>query len=204
MLDSMHQLTLDPGAKQYTSVVVACSISHAWEAVPRLLEDMQHRSFHQDRICRNAVMVAQARTTQWQSVFSDFEDMLQSKRSKPKPERDTWNTILNTCIKSGEWQRAMELWFDMQRSQVTPSWSTYTALLRVAEANECWGWSRELLDTLDKLGAPRTVQMYLAALNACKRGSRWDLALQFLREMRSEALSPAPKTYARIAESCEL
>lgn len=54
-------------------------------------------------------------------------------------------------------------------------------LLLVAERGERWDWSRQLLDTLFKLSAPSTVTMFNAAINAARRGKRWQLAQSLLR-----------------------
>eukprot|EP00913_Durusdinium_trenchii_P003122 g2885.t1 len=94
--------------------------------------------------------------------------------------------------------------------KITPDFDAYDMLLLVAERSERWDWSRQLLDcpnwpqdTLFKLNAPYTVTMFNAALNAARRGKRWELAQSLIRDMSDELLLPTIVSYSFAVDACE-
>ncbi|CAJ1381619.1 unnamed protein product [Effrenium voratum] len=135
-------------------------------------------------------------------------DLRDSEEARIGP--DYWGRALSMAfgkhwaqVQADNWSKALAYWTDMRKAKLTPGFDAYDMLLLVAERSERWDWSRQLLDTLFKLDAPRTVTMFNAALNAARRGKRWELAQSLLREMSQELLLPTIVSYSFAVAACE-
>lgn len=200
-LSEMRYQNLKPGVRHYTSAISACSRGREWRAVLQLMADMNDDDVQRDVQVYNIAMFALMRGGAWQLALELFTGL--KKSVVLKPNAATYNTVINSCKTEGNWARALELWFEMSRERITPDLDTYIGLLRVSEECQRWGWSRQLLDTLYNLDAPRNVDMYNAAINACRRSKSWQLGLQLLKEMRNDKLAPTTRTFADVVELCE-
>lgn len=166
LLAEMLGCQIVPSFSEYTSVITVCHRGRQWRPVLHLLADMLERRIQRNVQLYNAVIFALSRGHVWWLAWKMFASMRLSGQTTPNVV--TYNVMINTCVDAGNWCQALEFWFDMKQRQLTPDWDTYTALLRVSEKCERWEWTRQLMDTLDKFNAPKNVEMYTAAINACR------------------------------------
>ncbi|CAJ1335984.1 unnamed protein product, partial [Effrenium voratum] len=204
MLQQMEERSLGPDRLSYREAMRTCNRGlYSYEAAIRLFRDLGAKNLDPGVEEYNELILALITGNRWLEAFNTFAEM---RRGEPSPNMQSYCLVLYACADSEEadnWSKALAYWTDMRKAKLTPGFDAYDMLLLVAERSERWDWSRQLLDTLFKLDAPRTVTMFNAALNAARRGKRWELAQSLLREMSQELLLPTIVSYSFAVAACE-
>jgi len=205
LLHYMTERSMSVGEHEYVAAMKVCaSCRQAWQSALVLLKDMRAADFEMGEKVYRAAIQAMTNSGHWSIALDLFRKGKQISWSlESAPSASLYNAAIQACRAERNWFRALSIWFEMQQDRVTPTVDTYSSLLDVSEHCERWEWSRQLMDTLENLNAPRRTATYNAALNACLRSQRWALALELLWEMRYDGIPENAQTYAVVMETCE-
>ena len=95
--------------------------------------------------------------------------------------------MISTCAKSGQWEKALEL-FDEMKQGLEPDVITYSALI-VACATQ-WNKVLELFDEMKGRDLKPNIVTYGALISACGKNDQWQKALEFFTELKDRGLEP--------------
>ena len=91
-----------------------------------------------------------------------------------QPDVITWNAAISACEKGAQWERALELFEEMQRRGLQPI--TWSAVQR--SGNERWSCSRRCSRRVE----PDFITW--STISACEKGAQWERALELFEEMQ--------------------
>mmetsp|Transcript_47972 Transcript_47972/g.95447 ORF Transcript_47972/g.95447 Transcript_47972/m.95447 type:complete len:545 (-) Transcript_47972:186-1820(-) len=202
LLHHMTERSMSVGEREHVAALNVCArTGQAWRSALALLKVMKGAALEMSQPAYTAAIQAMVKSSRWTVALDLFHEGKKMFRSASK--ESLYGAALRACRAERNWFRALQLSFEMQQDSVTPTVDTYIRLLDVSEECERWEWSRQLMDTLENLNAPRKTSTYNAALNACLRSQQWTLALELLWEMRYDGVPENAKTYAIAMETCE-
>jgi len=218
ILAEMRAIKLTPSSSEYARAIYACRdplLFGGWRCVLQHLADMQKLKVDKDvRVCAAAVyalaLPASSKTTDqtlkrrrrklWGIALDLFK---QGQALEVDLHPALYRGVFEVCGSVKDWEMALEVFSKMRQkgADVTPD--LCCELLYVSEACERWAWSRDLLDMITKIGGSRNSIVFTAALNACRRSGRWDIALQLYQESREDNVVLRSKGYMYLMEALE-
>lgn len=130
-------------------------IDAALELFHSMREPMQGGSNPcKDLISYNTIIGALAKAGRAEDAFSMFDRM---KRSNLKPDKYTYTSLINACVKEGDMQ---ELLFDMKEQGVHPDVVTYNAMIRSLCDRYQWFEAKKLVTEMESRGIPPDSMTY--------------------------------------------
>jgi pentatricopeptide repeat protein len=89
----------------------------------------------------------------------------------------TFNSVLHTCVHSGQWRSALVLLAHMHSVGVPATVVTYTTVIAACSNSGRWQEALQLLVEMREQGVQANVATYCAAVRACGAGQQWRAAL---------------------------
>ena len=91
----------------------------------------------------------------------------------------TFNAVLSTCQKSGQWQRALSILSFLVTESNTYDLISYNSAIACGEE---WEWTIQLLKDLQGNALEANDVTCSAVISACGQSREWELALHLLKE----------------------
>eukprot|EP00434_Breviolum_minutum_P019089 symbB.v1.2.016829.t1/scaffold1294.1/size126307/4 len=98
----------------------------------------------------------------------------------------SYNTSMNACAKSAQWQTVLHLFEEMRESTILPDVLSYSALLICTPR---WQSALALLEQMLNENEKPDLPCLKAILSSCQSSSHWMETLQFLTLMKSHSLA---------------
>jgi pentatricopeptide repeat protein len=95
-----------------------------------------------------------------------------------EPDTITYSALISACEKSGQWQKAVEIFGWMSMRRIEPNVYTYSALISACEKGGQWELAIEVFDEMRQAAVPPNVTTYNALISACEKGGQWRMALE--------------------------
>jgi len=113
--------------------------------------------------------------------------------------------MISACEKGGQWQKAFELFDELQRRGLEPEIITYNAMISNCEKGGQWEKALELFDELQQRGLKPDVITYNALISACENdgGGQWEQAFELFGDLKRRGLEPTVITYNAMISACE-
>lgn len=164
----------------HTSVVTACERASKWELATRLVDDI---------LAEAAAAPAVQHAGSWRGGGSGGGGAVPA-----------FATAMSACLRSHEWQRALQLFRRLGEEGLRPSIVSYNVAISASGRGQLWHGALELLAEAEAMAVP-TVITYSAGINACGEAHRWDAALAILRRMRA-TVPPDVVTCSSVISIC--
>lgn len=127
LLDEMLVMKLEPSTITYSSIIDVLSKSGKWEAALHVLEQMRESGVKPENRQYNSALDACTRV----GKFSEALALLESMRVQGVQDIVSYNTLLNSFAKSGEWERAERLFVSMKQKKIVHDVVTCNIVLNI-------------------------------------------------------------------------
>ena len=94
-----------------------------------------------------------------------------------------YSATISALSKGQQWEKALELFRELEASGSTPSIVTYNATMTALEKGLQWERALDLFDEMKSKDLPVTVVSYGSAISACEKGLQYRQCLEYLDEM---------------------
>jgi pentatricopeptide repeat domain-containing protein 1 len=102
---------------------------------------------------------------------------------------------MNVAIKSGQLQKALEVYHEMLREGCTPNVVTYNTLIDVYGKTGQWGEALRVIDTMNASNTKPVTRTYNTLMIACNTSGQWQEALNVYNDMVRRGHQPNTTTY---------
>lgn len=102
---------------------------------------------------------------------------------------------MNVAIKSGQLQKALEVYHVMLREGCTPNVVTYNTLIDVYGKTGQWGEALRVIDTMNASNTKPVTRTYNTLMIACNTSGQWQEALNVYNDMVRRGHQPNTTTY---------
>lgn len=115
-----------------------------------------------------------------------------------------YEMMIHECAKKLDGQEAMSILRYMWHQGLEPSIRAFTSTISTLTKGGQWQEALQLFISMNKYcGNKSNVYCYNAAMSACRKGKRWKLALDILRNMKRDELHPDVISYSTAISACE-
>jgi len=115
-----------------------------------------------------------------------------------------YEMMIHECAKKLDAQEAMSILRYMWHQGLEPSIRAFTSTISTLTKGGQWQEALQLFISMNKYcGNKSNVYCYNAAMSACRKGKRWKLALDILRNMKRDELHPDVISYSTAISACE-
>eukprot|EP00760_Papus_ankaliazontas_P003321 PhM_4_TR1154/c0_g2_i1/m.3435 len=177
----MKELVIFPDVDLYNTLIGFCVATRNEEKATGILDEMKQRGVAANVHTYNSLMSVFTDAT-CELIYQLFEDMV---KQRIAPNRRTYNTLIRTCQRVDDYEKAFEYYDEMKRENITPDVVTYNILIEMC---------RERLDHYDSAQAiassKRTKEQREMGIRAIA-----DLSLSLFAEMEEQAVQPNTFTY---------
>ncbi|OLP84937.1 Pentatricopeptide repeat-containing protein, chloroplastic [Symbiodinium microadriaticum] len=205
LLSQMQLARVSPGIVSFNATLSACKKGSDWQLALGLLRRMAAERLQPDMVTFGAAIAACG--SSWQSAIDLVSQMLAAKLhqesahvwdSRAKPG---YNAAISACERSGQWQSAIGLLFEMGSSWLVPDLVSFNAAILSCREEGQWQLAVHLLNALSAVGLFPETSTFNALLAAC--GARWTMALACLHEMQARAAVPDTISFTAAIAACE-
>lgn len=102
---------------------------------------------------------------------------------------------MNVAIKSGQLQKALEVYNEMLREGCTPNVVTYNTLIDVYGKTGQWQEALRVIDTMNASNTKPVTRTYNTLMIACNTSGQWQEALSVYNDMVRRGHQPNTTTY---------
>jgi pentatricopeptide repeat domain-containing protein 1 len=102
---------------------------------------------------------------------------------------------MNVAIKSGQLQKALEVYHEMLREGCTPNVVTYNTLIDVYGKTGQWQEALRVIDTMNASNTKPVTRTYNTLMIACNTSGQWQEALSVYNDMVRRGHQPNTTTY---------
>ena len=99
-----------------------------------------------------------------------------------------YNTVLDACAKTGNFEKAMEICESMRLQNVRKSNVTYSILIKLYSINKEDTKALQLLEEMKSLSIKPGVIVYTCLIQTCLKSNRYSMAIDLFEELKSSGL----------------
>lgn len=105
------------------------------------------------------------------------------------------SALMNVAIKSGQLQKALEVYHEMLREGCTPNVVTYNTLIDVYGKTGQWQEALRVIETMNASNTKPVTRTYNTLMIACNTSGQWQEALSVYNDMVRRGHQPNTTTY---------
>ncbi|GAQ86147.1 putative Pentatricopeptide repeat domain containing protein [Klebsormidium nitens] len=139
----------------------------------------------------------------WRTAVELLEGM---KADGVAPTQITYNSVLTSCSRAGEWERCMDFWNALQAARLPRNDFALSCIVRALGAAHWWEQAVEMVKAAKKGSFGRdcklSVQTCTMAISACAQSRQRQAAVALLRWMQKEGLKPDVGSYNAVMQAC--
>ena len=230
LFQRMQASGLRPNLRAYTAAARACASSRLWPVALSLYADVHDSDeLTSDTVFVNAVLKACERGGQHEEAELLLGEM---RANGPPPDAISYNTVIAAASRCGKWQRALALLDDMEKARgdggdggggggdgggggvaanaVAPDGAIVAGAGGAVAVDAAAAEDGRDASTSVRRGTGRSdpsvlqpdVFSYAAAISACERGGRADLALSTFQRMQLAGVRPNAVVYNTAIRAC--
>jgi pentatricopeptide repeat protein len=194
---------IEPNAKAYNSVVVACASVGDMERAFQVAVTMRAAGIRLNVVTYNNLIEACCNAGRIERAFALAKEMIQV--HEVTPNSHTYNTLIRGCGQWGQLDAALRVLTSMRSAGVAPTVITYS--VAVAACARTGGaialeWAFDLLRDMRADGVQTNIVTYNSLIHACARAARADRAFHILDAMRQERITPDMVTLCSLVDAC--
>lgn len=123
--------------------------------------------------------------------------------NKTRPALSTYRTVIECCVASNEAEQAAQVLRSCVGSGVTPTPYAFELVIGALSKKLQWRRALQLLDLMEELGVPRTLQIYNFVLTSCAKAREAVQAKAVLQRMRRrDGIAPNIISYNSVMSAC--
>lgn len=199
--DEMIAQKLSFSMVTYNTLIDACARSGELERIPSLLEDIRAQGLEMGIVTYSAIVKGYCQKNLLDEAFELFEDM--KRNTRLQPDEIMFNTLLDGCARQGLYDRGMQVFDMMNKSEVRPSNYTLSVLVKLANRGKKLEKAFEICDELSsKYNFRLNVHVFDNLIQACINHRDLPRAIDVLGRMLHERVRPDVRTYSLLLRAC--
>jgi len=201
MLTTMQDNGIPPNLVCYNSAITACVKSNQAQAALDIVNSLLQRGVTVDQYTCSSALKAYACLNSWQAALQFLKMM--STTFNIKPNAHCYSAAVNACEKGGQWQRALELFQQMQDNHVQPTTITCTSVVSACKVCGQWQEALSVLTQMKTMGVPADAHTFSNAISACNKAGKWMAAIRTYEDMRSYNVEPTVVCFGAVLCACQ-
>jgi len=154
-----------------------------------------------DLITYSTVIKGHARSGQMDEVFNIYKYLIANPNQYTLDEV-IYNSILDGCVKTKNYDKAIEIYNDMMDRKVNKSNVTYSILIKLYSNNSDSFKALSLLEEMQSNGIKPGIIVYTCLIQTCLKSKKFDMAVKLFEQMKSNGLKPDHVLYNTIINGC--
>ena len=183
-----------------TSALSACCGRGQWHLAFVMLSVLQTSRVRISIEVYNLYVTVSGRQSLWRSGALILSEMPSGSLVK---DSVCCNALMDGFEKSGNWQRATELFGTLLPASLLPDAFTCTSSISACGKATSWAMSLLLLEQVNLQSLQTNAILYNALLTACERGLRWERALQTLGLFQDARLQTSLHAFDAAMLACQ-
>lgn len=203
LLTQMRERGSETTAEMYVELLSLCKSARESDWALELLQQMDELGLRPDKTCFELVTVVCAKC---QNVKWAVRLCAEMEQRGMQPSLDVFNTVLMSCSRQQNWKTVLKMLKlrEAKGEGELPDQESYSHVLRTVGQNSDWQGSVSLLARARERELPSLENAaYSAAMDACSRCTKWELAVDIFDLMETEGPEPDQFTLAAAARACE-
>jgi pentatricopeptide repeat protein len=222
ILSAMELAQIPPKMSDYALTILAmCRKNQTekgwWRKALQLLQTvtLDYKNDDDDDLplaAYDAILACMVEDRQWQEAIRLLRFMEQPSRtesavahnSKTRPALSTYRIAIECCVASNQAEQAVQvLQSCVERSGLTPTPYAFELVIGALSKKLQWRRAVQLLDLMEELGIPRTLQIYNFVLTSCAKAREAVQAKAILVRMRRrDGIAPNILSYNSVMSAC--
>eukprot|EP00439_Symbiodinium_sp_Y106_P073702 s287_g13.t4 len=228
LLSQMRPARVSPDIVSFNATLSACKKGSDWQLALGLLRRMAAQRLQPDMVTFGAAIAACG--SSWQSAIDLVSQMLAAKLHHESAHvwdslaKPGYNAAISACERSGQWQSAIGLLFEMGSFRLVPDLVSFNATILSCREEGQWQLAVHLLNALSAFDLfPETLTFnallaacgarwplalaclrFTAAITACEKGSEWIAAIKLFYEMEKGVAQPSVVSYNALIKTCDV
>lgn len=196
---------LVPSVYTYTTAMRAALSGNLLEKALKVWDDAVANGCQPDcRMCTALIEVAArkgdtARALQMYDVMRvSAQSAVVSRDARMTPSVHAYTAAMRAAAEGGLWERALEIWSDMEAAGVTPTGHAFAAAISACAAGGCWQRAVQLFDRMLDLRIRPDVVSCTALITALGTDGQWERAERVVEWMARSGIKPNVRTYTAL------
>ncbi|KAK9814061.1 hypothetical protein WJX72_000168 [[Myrmecia] bisecta] len=190
---------LIPTVYTYTAAMRAALSGNLMDRALKVWEDAVASGCEPD--CRMATSLIEvcARRGDTQRALDMYEQMRNAPRdSKMAPSVHAYTAAMRAAAEGGAWQRALDIWADMETAGCRPTGHAYAAVISACAAGGAWERAVQLFEEMKEWQIKPDVVSCTALITALGTDGQWAYAESIVEWMLRNGVRPNVRTYTAL------
>ena len=187
LLAQMRAMGCQPTAVTYGAAISACEKGMDHRNALALLAQMPADKV---RIWPHPLLAARTHLSRLLSSLHTCVRACVRACAQVKPNTIVYSAAISACGASGEWESALELFAEMERSRIPRNTISFNAAIAACAKGKAWEPAVALFEKMAAEGVPRDRVTYNSVVRACERGGEYKLAFDLRMESASALGAP--------------
>lgn len=154
-----------------------------------------------DLITYSTVIKGYARAKDMEKVF-DIYQFLKANTNDFQLDEVIYNSILDGCAKTGNFDRALSAYDDMVKNNIKRSNVTYSILIKVYANNKMEDKALQLLEEMVANNIKPGIIVYTCLIQTCLRSKKFDQAIRLFEALKKDNLHPDHVLFNTVVNGC--
>lgn len=154
-----------------------------------------------DLITYSTVIKGHARAKDMAKVF-DIYNFLKQNTEQFKMDEVIYNSILDGCAKTNNYERGMEIFDDMEKSNIPKSNVTYSILIKIYANSGRHDKALALLEEMKANMIKPGVIVYTCLIQTCLKSKKFEKAISLFENMKESGARPDHVLYNTVINGC--
>lgn len=183
----------------YTEAVHACSKNRDLDTALAIYKDLKDSIIQPDEVFFSALIDVAGHAGKLDVCFSFLNEMQQFKL---KAGAIVYSSLMGACSNTGNWEKALQVYRDMQIAIVPPTMSTMNALLTALCGGEQLKEAKLIVQEMRQTGLILNEVTYTILFKACEQVGDIDFAFDLHKCATSKAIVPTIEMCESIIGLC--
>lgn len=131
------------------------------------------------------------------------EPSVRAQANRTRPALSTYRTVIECCVASNQAEQAVQVLQSCVNTGLTPTLYAFELVIGALSKKLQWRRALQLVDLMEELGVPRTLQIYNFILTSCAKAREAVPAKAVLVRMRQrDAIAPNIISYNSVLSVC--
>jgi pentatricopeptide repeat protein len=180
LLGDAKQQELQISTYSYVAIVTACTTSGRIAHTEKLLSEAEQYGVKLTAVTYRKTIKASGKCGSYDAALRLFAAAQHASLN----DAGVYNAVIAACANTKHWQRALELFTEMQSSGLALDMRSYSAAAAACYRGGQWQQAVALLDACVSAGLTPIVSLVNMVLAACAKSGQWQQALDLLTEMQ--------------------
>lgn len=189
-----------PNTITYSSLISACAAGSRLDKALQVYDEMQEAGLQPDHITYSTLISAYEKAGELAEALALLDKLHEAGGAA---SADTYVKIMQYLAGKQLWNRALEVFLELQAAGVTLGQPLCLALLSVFEACGQSQQAQDVLTAASNESIPLNVELYNAVLRCCILEQHGERAIEIWEEMQAIGIMPNAASAEALLQSCQ-